>query len=180
MSEVLRTPVESHEISLIVNGEKVLRRVAARHTLADFLREELRLTGTHLGCEHGVCGACTILVDDLPVRSCLVLAIQVDGKRVETVESLSNAGDLSPMQDAFRRMHALQCGFCTPGFLMTLKGADPQDYPTDESIRELLSGNICRCTGYHNIVRAVRFAWGREVVDAESGVRADVESSDRD
>ncbi len=143
-----------------VNGRSVEGETEARTSLADFLRESLRLTGTHVGCEQGVCGACTVLLEGSPVRSCLLLAAQVEGQSVETVEGLAPAeGPLHPIQEAFHRCHALQCGFCTPGFLMTLKSAlsEPRSWSRDE-IRELLSGNICRCTGYHHIVDAVEEA----------------------
>ncbi|HEX5145882.1 MAG TPA: (2Fe-2S)-binding protein [Conexibacter sp.] len=149
-------------IELTVNGEEVSLRVPARRLLADVLREQLELTGTHVGCEHGICGACTVLIDGLPARSCTTLAVQADGCAVTTVEGVTPVDGLSPMQEAFRRCHGLQCGFCTPGFLMTLSWADPADHPDDESIRELLSGNLCRCTGYQQIVEAVKAAWGRE------------------
>ena len=152
-------PVETLEIELTVNGEAVQRTVPARLLLSDLLRDELGLTGTHVGCEHGACGACTILLDGAPVRSCLTLAVQADGAEVTTVEGITPADGLSPMQQAFKNNHGLQCGFCTPGFLMTLAGVDPADYPDDQSIRELLAGNLCRCTGYEHIVAAVRDAW---------------------
>jgi carbon-monoxide dehydrogenase small subunit len=129
-------------------------------TLADFLREECRLTGTHLGCEHGVCGACTVLVDGAAVRSCLVFAVQADGAEVTTIEGLAGPeGDLSPVQAAFRDCHGLQCGFCTPGFVVSVT-AFLRDHPSpsDAEIREALSGNLCRCTGYQGIVEAVRQA----------------------
>ena len=134
--------------------------VEPRRLLADFLREDLGLTGTHLGCEHGVCGACTVLLDGETVRSCLLFAVQANGRTVMTVEGLAEAdGSLHPIQAAFWEEHGLQCGFCTPGFLMTtyeLLGANPR--PSDAEIREAISGNLCRCTGYQNIVRAVRSA----------------------
>jgi len=152
-------PVETLEIELTLNGEAVQRTVPARLLLSDLLRDELGLTGTHVGCEHGACGACTILLDGAPVRSCLTLAVQADGAEVTTVEGITPADGLSPMQQAFKNNHGLQCGFCTPGFLMTLAGVDPADYPDDQSIRELLAGNLCRCTGYEHIVAAVRDAW---------------------
>ena len=133
----------------------------SRRLLADLLRDELRLTGTHLGCEHGVCGACTVLVDGRPVRSCLMLAVQADGSEVTTVEGITPEDGLSPMQQAFKDHHGLQCGFCTPGFLVTLAGVEPADHPDEESVRELLAGNLCRCTGYEGIVDAVMAAWGR-------------------
>ena len=127
-----------------------------RLLLADLLREEFRLTGTHLGCEHGACGACTVLVDGEPVRSCLLFAVQADGCRVDTVEGLAGSdGALHPLQEAFRARHALQCGFCTPGMLMTLTAyLREHPSPTELDIREILSGNLCRCTGYQNIVQA--------------------------
>ncbi len=162
-SVALPEPVEHLDIELRVNGTAVRRRVPVRRLLSDLLRDDLSLTGTHVGCEHGVCGACTVLLDGQPVRSCLTLAVSADGHDVTTVEGISPAdGSLSPLQAAFRDAHALQCGFCTPGFLMTLTAADPAEHPTDEDIRELLSGNLCRCTGYQNICAAVRAAWGRE------------------
>ena len=139
-----------------VNGVEYERAVEPRLLLSDFLRHELGLTGTHVGCEHGVCGACTVLIDGEPVRSCLMFAVQADGARIETVEGLAGAdGALHPIQQAFWERHGLQCGFCTPGILMTLKAflAEAPD-PTGEEVREALSGNLCRCTGYQNIVRA--------------------------
>jgi carbon-monoxide dehydrogenase small subunit len=139
----------------------VQRRVPARTLLADLLRQELGLTGTHVGCEHGICGACTVLIDGEPARSCITLAPQVEGAEVTTIEGLTPDHGLSPMQQAFRDEYGAQCGFCTPGFLVTLAGVDPDDYPDDDSIRELLSGNLCRCTGYAQILNAVRAAWGR-------------------
>jgi len=143
-------------IAVIVNGAEHRRNVDVRLTLADFLRHELGLTGTHLGCEHGVCGACTVLVGERSVRSCLMLAVQADGARITTVEGVARAlDDLHPLQEAFRDHHGLQCGFCTPGILMTLVeflAVDPD--PTEEDIREALSGNLCRCTGYQSIVAA--------------------------
>ncbi|MBI2880070.1 MAG: (2Fe-2S)-binding protein [Candidatus Tectomicrobia bacterium] len=147
-------------VRLRVNGREVKREVEARKSLADFLREDLRLTGTHVGCEQGVCGACTVLVEGAPVRSCLMLAVQAEGFSVETVEGLAPPeGPLHPIQDAFHRHHALQCGFCTPGILMTLKAALSEGRERSrEEIRELLSGNVCRCTGYHHIVDAVEDA----------------------
>ena len=144
-------------IRLIVNGVEHARTVEPRLLLSDFLRHELGLTGTHVGCEHGVCGACTVLIDDHSARACLYFAIQADGRTVETVEGLGTVDDLSPLQEAFREHHALQCGFCTPGMLMTCVDL-LRKYPlaTEAQIREGLSGNLCRCTGYENIVRAVR------------------------
>jgi carbon-monoxide dehydrogenase small subunit len=151
---------EAQIISVTVNGEAHTARVEPRLLLADLLREVLGLRGTHLGCEHGVCGACTILLDGEPVRSCLVLAVQADGREVTTVEGLAGADGLHPLQEAFREHHALQCGFCTPGFLLTalyLIDGDPAiDERDEKDLREALSGNLCRCTGYQNIVDAVR------------------------
>jgi aerobic-type carbon monoxide dehydrogenase small subunit (CoxS/CutS family) len=147
---------DGHRISVTVNGVVREEVVEDRLTLADFLRERLRLTGTHLGCEHGVCGACTVLVDGDAVRSCLMLAVQSDGTRIETVESLAEDGALNSLQAAFQRNHALQCGFCTPGFLMSVTAALREGPVRDEErAREVLSGNICRCTGYTGLVKAV-------------------------
>jgi aerobic carbon-monoxide dehydrogenase small subunit len=145
------------EVTVTVNGVAHRRAVEPRLLLADFLRHELGLTGTHVGCEHGVCGACTVLVDGDSARSCLMFAVQVDGCSVETVESLGTIGQLNPLQEAFRTHHALQCGFCTPGMLMTATDM-LRKYPlaTDDDIREGLSGNLCRCTGYDHIVKAIR------------------------
>ncbi len=146
-----------------VNGVRHERAVEPRLLLSDFLRHELGLTGTHVGCEHGVCGACTVLLDGEAVRSCLVFAVQVEGREVDTVEGLANGSreELHPLQAAFREAHGLQCGFCTPGVLMTLIPflRDHPD-PDERAIREALSGNLCRCTGYQNIVAAVRLACG--------------------
>lgn len=146
-----------HSITVVVNGSRHERSVEARLLLSDFLRHDLGLTGTHVGCEHGVCGACTVLLDGEPVRSCLMFAVQADGQEVRTVEGLSNGDTLHPLQQAFHKSHALQCGFCTPGILMTLV-AWLRDHPNPEEqeIREALSGNLCRCTGYANIVEAVK------------------------
>ncbi|MBN8960872.1 MAG: (2Fe-2S)-binding protein [Rhizobiales bacterium] len=142
-----------------VNGVEYARRVEPRLLLSDFLRNDLGLTGTHVGCEHGVCGACTVLVNGDSVRSCLLLAIQLDGAKVETVEGLGTAQALHSVQKAFHEHHALQCGFCTPGMLMTtIDLLRKSPLANDEDIREGLSGNLCRCTGYQNIVRAVRQA----------------------
>ena len=154
-------PTTSATVTLTVNGRPVEATVDVRMLLADFLRDHLGLTGTHLGCEHGVCGACTVLFDGDAVRSCIMFAVQADGAEVTTVEGITPAEGLSSLQQAFKDHHGLQCGFCTPGFLMTLEAADPDDHPGDDGIRELLSGNLCRCTGYEGIVDAVRAAWGR-------------------
>jgi aerobic carbon-monoxide dehydrogenase small subunit len=147
-------------VAITVNGQARRATVEPRLTLADFLRERLQLTGTHLGCEHGVCGACTILLDGEAVRSCLIFAVQADGAEVTTVEAIASPdGTLSPVQEAFREHHGLQCGFCTPGFITSVTAflRDNPD-PTDEQIRDALSGNLCRCTGYQGILKAVRSA----------------------
>jgi carbon-monoxide dehydrogenase small subunit len=151
--------VNERPVTVVVNGEPRRAVVEARKTLADFLREDCALTGTHLGCEHGVCGACTVLLDDVAVRSCLLFAVQADGAAVTTVEGLAEPGTLSPVQEAFREEHGLQCGFCTPGFVVSVHAflaANPKPTPTE--IREALSGNLCRCTGYQGIIRAVERA----------------------
>lgn len=145
-----------HSIEVTVNGTRHAREVEPRLLLSDFLRHDLGLTGTHVGCEHGVCGACTILLDGEAVRSCLIFAVQVDGHTVETVEALATGETLHPIQQAFHETHALQCGFCTPGILMTLVPfLRDHPAPAESDIREVLSGHLCRCTGYANIVAAV-------------------------
>ena len=151
------------QISLDVNGKKMTGMAEPRMTLADFIRERLRLTGTHLGCEHGVCGACTIFMDGKTVRSCLLLAVQANGRDLRTVEGMAPSEDtLHGIQQAFSEKHGLQCGFCTPGFLMTVSEfLDEVPDPSEEEIRERLTGNLCRCTGYQNIVAAVRLAADR-------------------
>lgn len=146
-------------ITLTVNGQPVTAEVEPRMTLADFLREQLGLTGTKLGCEHGICGSCTVLWDGVAVRSCLALAVQADGATITTIEGLAADSAMHPVQQAFWDEHALQCGFCTPGMVLTavaLLQENPN--PSEAEIRETLSGNLCRCTGYQNIVRAVRVA----------------------
>ncbi len=148
--------MDQHDITLTVNGQVVRRRVAARMHLVDFLRIELGLTGSHLGCEHGVCGACTIRVDGVALRGCLMLAVQADGAIVETIEGLSDSGAIADIQEAFHQRNALQCGFCTPGMLASaaeLLAQNPD--PSRETIRAHMSGNYCRCTGYHAIVDAI-------------------------
>jgi len=147
---------ESRKIVVTVNGTRYEETVPVRVTLADFIRHQLGLTGTHLGCEHGVCGACTILLDGLSARSCLMLAVQADGHEILTVEGIApNADTLHPLQEAFRDNHGLQCGFCTPGFLTTLiEFLRDNPNPTEEEVRIGISGNLCRCTGYQNIVIA--------------------------
>jgi carbon-monoxide dehydrogenase small subunit len=148
-----------YKIALTVNGTQYERLVEPRLLLSDFLRTELELTGTHVGCEHGVCGACTVLFDGQPARSCLMFAVQADGHEVTTVEGLGTTEDLHPIQEAFRDAHALQCGFCTPGFLMTLVPfLEENPDPNEEEIREAIAGNLCRCTGYQHIVDAVQLA----------------------
>jgi carbon-monoxide dehydrogenase small subunit len=145
-----------HTVTFKVNNESVTCEVESRMTLADLLREKLRLTGTHLGCEHGVCGTCTVILDGRAVRSCLLFGVQVEGASIVTVEGLGTEDSLSPLQEAFRRHHALQCGFCTPGILTTAHAfLSEEPNPTADRIREVLSGNICRCTGYVSIVEAV-------------------------
>jgi carbon-monoxide dehydrogenase small subunit len=144
------------DVEIRVNGEARRAAVEPRLTLADFLRERCRLTGTHLGCEHGVCGACTVMLDGLAVRACLVLAVQAAGREVTTVEGLAGGDGLSDVQEAFRACHGLQCGFCTPGFVVTVTAfLDDEPEPDDAAIREALSGNLCRCTGYQGILAAV-------------------------
>jgi aerobic-type carbon monoxide dehydrogenase small subunit (CoxS/CutS family) len=146
-------------VRVTVNGETYERLVEVRKSLADFLRQDLELTGTHLGCEHGVCGACTVLLDGQPVRSCLLFAVQLHGAELQTVEGLARDAVLHPIQEAFRDNFALQCGYCTPGFVMaTVSLLKEQPNPSEEEIRVALEGNLCRCTGYHNIVRAVEAA----------------------
>jgi len=146
----------SETIAFDVNGQHRSAEADVRTTLADFLRERLGLTGTHLGCEHGVCGACTVLVDEVAVRSCLMLAVQAGGHQVTTVEGLADGDQLHPVQQAFRESHGFQCGFCTPGFvMMTTALLQENPHPSEEEIRDALSGNICRCTGYQSIVEGV-------------------------
>ncbi|HEY5868858.1 MAG TPA: (2Fe-2S)-binding protein [Candidatus Tectomicrobia bacterium] len=146
----------TRHIHLTVNGRVYERTAPVRMTLADFLREELNLTGTHLGCEHGVCGACTILYNGEAVRSCLMLAVQADGAELMTVEGLAQGDTLHPLQQAFQEYHALQCGFCTPGFLMTAYALlQETPHPSRDEVREAIAGNICRCTGYAPIVQAI-------------------------
>ncbi|MFA9406326.1 MAG: (2Fe-2S)-binding protein [Anaerolineales bacterium] len=149
----------NHQVAVTVNGTAYEREVEPRLLLSDFIRHDLGLTGTHVGCEHGVCGACTILFDGQPVRACLIFAIQADGHELTTVEGLGTIEELHPLQEAFWETHGLQCGFCTPGFLMTLVPfLEENPQPTDEEIRKILSGNLCRCTGYQHIEDAVRLA----------------------
>jgi aerobic-type carbon monoxide dehydrogenase small subunit (CoxS/CutS family) len=151
------------DVDVIVNGVKYQRQVEPRMLLSDFIRHELLLAGTHVGCEHGVCGACTIIYDGVSIRSCLMLAAQANGHDITTVEGLApNADQLHPIQEAMRDRHGLQCGYCTPGILMTMKAyLDERPEPTEEEVREALSGNLCRCTGYQHIVEAMLQAAGR-------------------
>jgi carbon-monoxide dehydrogenase small subunit len=149
----------THEIRLTVNGEEVFESVEPRQTLVDFLRETLALTGSHVGCEHGVCGACTVLLDGVIVRGCLTLAVQCDGSRVDTIEGIADSGAIADLQQAFAARNALQCGFCTPGMLLTAAQLlARRGVPSREQIRAQLSGNYCRCTGYHAIVDAIESA----------------------
>ena len=160
----MNEPNRLANIRLTVNGREQLRAVEPRTTLVDFLRDELGLTGTHVGCEHGVCGACTVVFDGEPVRSCCMFAVQADGSSVTTVEGLAPArGQLSPLQDAFCEKHALQCGYCTPGMLVACQSLiEKVPHPTEAQVREAISGNLCRCTGYKQIIEAVLHATGRE------------------
>ncbi len=151
--------VDKRPVTLTINGHNHELLVEPRKLLVDALREDCRLTGTHVGCEHGVCGACTLLVDGKPVRSCLTYAIQMEGHEVSTIESVATGAGLSPLQQALHEEHGLQCGFCTPGIVMTFEAflkSHPE--PSDEQIRDALSGNLCRCTGYQNIVKAIQKA----------------------
>ena len=154
--------MDERRIRVEINDDVYERTVEPRLLLSDFIRHECRLTGTHVGCEHGVCGACTVQVDGEPMRSCLLLAVQADGRSIRTVEGMTDGladDELHPLQQAFHEEHALQCGFCTPGFLMSLEPLLPDlGRRSDQEIREALAGNLCRCTGYQNIVRAVRLA----------------------
>jgi aerobic-type carbon monoxide dehydrogenase small subunit (CoxS/CutS family) len=150
-------PPDRHEVALSANGTSYRGMVEARMLLSDFLRHDLLLAGTHVGCEHGVCGACTILVDGAPVRSCLMLAVQANGRELTTIEGLADAsGALNPIQQAMHEHHGLQCGYCTPGILMTMTAfLKDNTAPSEDEVREALSGNLCRCTGYQNIVDAM-------------------------
>jgi carbon-monoxide dehydrogenase small subunit len=150
---------DQHTITVTVNGTRYERTVEPRLLLSDFLRHDLGLTGTHVGCEHGVCGACTVVFDGQPIRSCLMFAVQANGHDITTVEGLGTPDDLHPLQEAFWEAHGVQCGFCTPGFLMTLVPFLKENpNPTEKEIRVALSGNLCRCTGYQHIVDAVKLA----------------------
>jgi carbon-monoxide dehydrogenase small subunit len=150
---------EKTAITLTINGAAHVVSVEPRRTLADAIREDCGQTGTHIGCEHGICGACTVLVDGEPVRSCLIFAAQADGKQIRTVEGLANGDELHPMQRAFMEHHGLQCGFCTPGFLMLAVGVlEREPNISDDDLLDVLASNLCRCTGYQNIIKAVRAA----------------------
>lgn len=156
-------------VTITVNGIDYTRDVEHRLTLADFLRHEIDLTGTHLGCEHGVCGACTVLIDGISMRSCLTLAVQAAGRSVATIEGLAQSGELNPLQNAFWERHGLQCGFCTPGILMSLTELlRDNPCPSEGEVREVLSGHLCRCTGYQNIVAAA--------LDAAAALKTEVVS----
>jgi carbon-monoxide dehydrogenase small subunit len=147
------------DISVVVNGKRYERSVEPRMLLSDFVRHELRLTGTHVGCEHGVCGTCTLLFDGKPVRSCLMFAVQADGHEIRTVEGLGTIENLHPLQEAFWEAHGAQCGYCTPGMLMSLVTfLEENSQPTEDEIRDAIDGNLCRCTGYQHIVDAVKVA----------------------
>jgi aerobic carbon-monoxide dehydrogenase small subunit len=148
-----------HKISLTVNGEAVEREVEARTLLVHFIREQMELTGTHIGCDTTSCGACTVVLDGRPIKSCTVFAVQANGRKLETIESVAAGGKLHPVQEGFWEKHGLQCGFCTPGMIMTAKSLlEKKARPTEAEIREGISGNICRCTGYNKIVEAIQYA----------------------
>ena len=152
---------ERNDITLTINGKRHAVRVEPRRTLVDAIREDCGQTGTHIGCEHGVCGACTVLVEGAPVRSCLMFAVQADGKEIRTVEGLAKGDELNALQRAFMENHGLQCGFCTPGFLMLITGVlEREPDITDDELIDVLSSNLCRCTGYQNIVKSVRAVAG--------------------
>jgi len=154
---------EVRNIALTVNGEQVSIDVEVRDLLSDVIRHKLGLTGTHVSCEHGVCGSCTILIDGESTRACLTLAVQVDGHTIETVESLGSVSSLSALQEAFRDEHGLQCGFCTPGILMSLCAAERHGEDLEETLGEVLGGHVCRCTGYQNIRAAIEAHWSKSV-----------------
>jgi aerobic carbon-monoxide dehydrogenase small subunit len=163
---------DKREITLIVNGRSYSIRVEPRRTLVDAIREDCGQTGTHIGCEHGVCGACTVLLDGAPVRSCLMFAVQAANKEIRTVEGLGSADNLNPLQRAFMEHHALQCGFCTPGFLMLVTGVLEREPDIgDDELLDVLASNLCRCTGYQNIIKAVR-AVARDLREARSATSA--------
>lgn len=161
--------MSDHEITLTINGESVTKKVEARTLLVHFVREDLSLTGTHIGCDTTSCGACTVLLDGKPVKSCTVFAVQADGSNVETIESLAAGGELHPLQEGFWEKHGLQCGYCTPGMIMSAKGFLAKNpNPTEDEIRHGISGNLCRCTGYNKIVEAIQYA-AEKLQTAEGG-----------
>ena len=161
--------MSEHEITLTINGESVTRSVEARTLLVHFIREDLSLTGTHIGCDTTSCGACTVLVRGKPVKSCTVFAVQADGAEIETIENLAAGGELHPLQEGFWEKHGLQCGYCTPGMIMSVKGFLAENpNPTEDEIRHGISGNLCRCTGYNKIVEAVQYA-AEKLQSAEAG-----------
>ena len=160
--------MSEHDVTLTVNGESVTRSVEARTLLVHFIREDLLLTGTHIGCDTTSCGACTVLINGKPVKSCTVFAVQADGAEVETIESLAAGGQLHPLQEGFWEKHGLQCGYCTPGMIMSAKGFLAENpNPSEDEIRYVISGNLCRCTGYNKIVEAIQYA--AEKLQAEAG-----------
>ncbi|MCZ6807329.1 MAG: (2Fe-2S)-binding protein [Deltaproteobacteria bacterium] len=160
--------MSEHDVTLTVNGESVTRSVEARTLLVHFIREDLLLTGTHIGCDTTSCGACTVLINGKPVKSCTVFAVQADGAEVETIESLAAGGQLHPLQEGFWEKHGLQCGYCTPGMIMSAKGFLAENpNPTEDEIRHGISGNLCRCTGYNKIVEAIQYA--AEKLQANAG-----------
>jgi carbon-monoxide dehydrogenase small subunit len=160
--------MSEHEVTLTINGESVTRSVEARMLLVHFIREDLSLTGTHIGCDTTSCGACTILIDGKPVKSCTVFAVQADGAELETIEGVAAGGELHPLQLGFWEKHGLQCGYCTPGMIMSAKGFLAENpNPTEDEIRHGISGNLCRCTGYNKIVEAIQYA--AEKLQADAG-----------
>jgi carbon-monoxide dehydrogenase small subunit len=161
--------MSEHEVTLTINGEAVTRSVEARTLLVHFIREDLSLTGTHIGCDTTSCGACTVLMNGRPVKSCTVFAVQAEGAEVETIENLAAGGELHPLQEGFWEKHGLQCGYCTPGMIMSAKGFLAENpNPTEDEIRHGISGNLCRCTGYNKIVEAIQYA-AEKLQAAESG-----------
>jgi aerobic carbon-monoxide dehydrogenase small subunit len=161
--------MSNHEITLTMNGGRVTRTVEARTLLVHFIREDLSLTGTHIGCDTTSCGACTVLINGKPIKSCTMFAVQADGAEIETIENLAAGGKLHPLQEGFWEKHGLQCGYCTPGMIMSAKGFLAENpNPTEDEIRHGISGNLCRCTGYNNIVEAIRYA-AEKLQSAEAG-----------
>ena len=161
--------MSEHEITVNINGESITKKVEARTLLVHFIREDLSLTGTHIGCDTTSCGACTVLVSGRPVKSCTMFAVQADGADVETIENLAAGGDLHPLQEGFWEKHGLQCGYCTPGMIMSAKGfLSENPDPTEDEIRHGISGNLCRCTGYNKIVEAIQYA-AQKMASTEAG-----------